>query len=218
MNEPEAQTDDVRQVAMMMHMFSQSWAGKLGAGPQTDSPLARDRAEEQNYATTRLAIPMSQAWTFAQTLGQAATNDEEILREALQRNANGEGARPVTAVDTLTRGIVELLSLQTWLTDSALTSRERVARWLSLERKAVLAQWKMTQPGKEHDSNPAAQALMADAKSLGVEITGVPSATALVGRSLKRLFSMCRMPPQRRRRASLCTDCYQPACTAMWLI
>ena len=186
MSEPNAQVDDIRLVAMMMDTFMQVWAGKLGAGPQSGSPLEKDLAEETNYATERLTIPMQQAWTFAQTVGLAATNHETILRESLLQNANGKGSRPVTVVDTLTRVIVELLSIQTWLVDPQLTTRERFMRWIALETDAVRAQWKMTNIGLAHDLNPILNELAEDAEVLGVEVAKVPAATELVGQLFQK--------------------------------
>jgi hypothetical protein len=171
----------------MMHIFMQAWAGKLGAGPQPGSLLAEDRAAESDFATERLTIPIGQAWTFAQTLGQAATNHEEILRESLQRNANGDGARPIGAVETRTRMIVELLAVQLWLTDADLISRQRVGRWLALEREAVRQQWRMTYPSQEHSLNTALQALDADVHGLNPELPKVPSSTDLAGRLFERV-------------------------------
>ena len=182
----EADVGDVRLVAMMMEAFSQVWAGRLGGGPQSDSPLAKDREAEERFSTTRRPMPLGQAWTYAQTLGQVAHNHEQILREALQRSANHEGARPVSTIDTLTRVIVELLARQVWLTDPALTTEERFGRMLALERDAVKSEWRITNPGEAHEVNPSLAALETDAERCDLVLPRVPEKTQLAGALFER--------------------------------
>ena len=189
--ERRASVDEIRQVGMMMNVLMQAWAGALGSGPQPGSPLAQDLEIQEEYATSRLPTPFGQAWAFAQTIGLAALNHEQVLQESLLRNANNEGSCPIAVIDTLTRAIVELLALQTWLTDPHVSSRDRFVRWVSIECSATRGQWRLLHPGRSHEDNLNLRALLTDAKQFGLAYderpgpkwigTEVPAATSLVG-------------------------------------
>jgi|GEM_PF-4614935 len=196
MVERRASVDEIRQVGMMMNVLMQVWAGALGSGPQLGSPLAQDLAIQEKYATSRLPTPFSQVWAFAQTIGLAALNHEQVLQESLLRNANNEGSCPIAVIDTLTRAIVELLALQTWLTDPSVSSRDRFVRWISIECAATRGQWTLLHPGLPHADNLNLGALLIDAKQFGLacdERPGpkwigreVPAATSLVGQLFEK--------------------------------
>ena len=156
---------------LLLNAIMQLWVGVLGGPPTPGSPLGRDLAEASRFATKRLPDPVSQAWTFSQTLGSVATNHEMILRESLLNYANAPTIEilPITAVTTMARVVLEALSIQAWLIDPSCDGRERFARWMSLEFHSEREAWKtMHHPRADFASNPIIQQLVADAKALGM--------------------------------------------------
>jgi hypothetical protein len=126
----------------------------------------------------------------------------KVFQESLLRHANGEGACPITVVDTSTRVILELLSVQAWLTDAHASTHERFVRWMSLECEATRDQWRMVHPGEPHEDNPALRELLADAETLGLAkeqspgsewIAKVPVATVRAGELFEK-YSRYRGP------------------------
>lgn len=166
-----ATTEDIRYVGLLLDAIMQRWAGALGGGPVAGSPLARDLAKASEYATKRLANPVSQAWTFSMTLGLVATNHEAILRESLLNYANAPktASLPVTVVTTMARVILETLALQAWLIDPMIDGRARFARWMSLEFHSEREAWKTLHPGTGHMSSPIIQQLIRDVDTLGID-------------------------------------------------
>lgn len=151
---------------------------------------------EPSFATARLEIPVNQARTTAQALGQAAADHETTVREALIGQGNGSGSCLGSSLATLVRATLELLAIQAWLVEASLTSEERIFRWFGLECIALRSQWTMVRPGISHRKNPALAALVADADFLGIPRdhaaapkwigAPVPSATCFSGRLLAK--------------------------------
>lgn len=154
----------------MLDVLKQAWAGALGGGPASASPLQQDLSNSSRFATERLPDPFAQAWAFSQTLGLVATNHEAILSGSLLDYANDQRATlPVTVVTTLSRVVLETLSLQAWLIDPTAERETRFARWLSLECQSERAAWHTLFPGRPHMANPVMCQIVSDADRLGVE-------------------------------------------------
>lgn len=200
--------NEARHLGMMLDVLRQLWAGALGAGPQPGSPLQHDLDHQDAFATSRLPAPISQAWAYAQTVGQAATDHQTILREALLRYASGNGSRPVVSILTLARSALELLAFQRWVTDPSPAidtkerdTKERVARWYSLEASGARDQWNakhIGRPPRPPGDDPQLQALAHDADCVGITVKrdgqgrpsgvgpGVPTTTSLATELLDR--------------------------------
>jgi hypothetical protein len=160
----------------MLDVLKQLWAGALGGGPAPGSPLENDLHESSSFASERLPHPFAQSRAFSQTLGLVATNHEAILRESLLNFANAQTATlPVTVVTTLSRVILETLSVQAWLIDPTVECRRRFSRWMALECQSERAAWSTLHPGLAHMANPIMRQLVSDADRLGIDRHPGPS-------------------------------------------
>lgn len=162
-NSARATQSDARAAGLAIATVTDAWSGSLGGDPSDGSPLARDLAEESNYATERLPKPLRHTWAYVQTAGLVAHNHVRLLQKSLLAYANGDEYCPVSAVDTLTRVAVEAYAVQRWIVDPTIDTWERYKRWICLETIDARAAWTTLHEGEEHANNPALKALYEDA-------------------------------------------------------
>ena len=154
---------DARLAGLYLSAAQQAWKGAVGGPPEDGSPLAVNLAEEHRYATDRLSTPMSQAWTYAETVGLVAHDHLVQLQESLLSFSNGQGTCPKSSVQTMTRVAMESLSTQRWLIDPSIDTWERYKRWICLETISTRHEWAMLHDGEDHARNPELKALYEDA-------------------------------------------------------